>query len=144
MSEMESIKKLDIPLTRDSLAADLRNLGVQPGMTLLVHSSLSKLGWVCGGQVAVIYALMDALTSEGTLVMPTHSGDLSDPEPWENPPYHNRGIKPFVTPCQPMIHSEHRHAAWVKFLNCSAPGLMYYAVGIRKCLLPRGVNMRNL
>lgn len=86
MSEVESIKKVDKPLTRASLAEDLRKLGVNSGMTLLVHSSLSKLGWVSGGQVAVIYALMDVLTPEGTLVMPTHSADLSDPEPWENPP----------------------------------------------------------
>jgi len=74
------------PLTVRSLAADLRELGVRPGMVLLVHSSLSSLGWVCGGPVAVIQALQRVLRAYGTLVMPAHSGELSDPELWRHPP----------------------------------------------------------
>jgi aminoglycoside 3-N-acetyltransferase len=86
MTEVKIITTTPEPRTRQSLAADLRKLGVAPGMTLLVHSSLSSLGWVNGGPIAVIQAFADVLTPEGTLVMPTHSGDLSDPALWENPP----------------------------------------------------------
>lgn len=74
------------PATVASLSVDLAALGVLPGMALLLHSSLGSLGWVCGGPVAVILALEEVLGPQGTLVMPTHSGDLSDPAHWKNPP----------------------------------------------------------
>jgi aminoglycoside 3-N-acetyltransferase len=86
MSESDAIARSPAPRTRESLASDLRRLGLVEGMTVLVHSSLSALGWVCGGPVAVIAALIDVVTPAGTIVMPTHSGHLSDPAPWAHPP----------------------------------------------------------
>lgn len=74
------------PVTVETLVEDLTALGLQQGMIVLVHSSLSSLGWVCGGPVAVIHALEAVLGPEGTLVMPAHSGELSDPARWVNPP----------------------------------------------------------
>jgi aminoglycoside 3-N-acetyltransferase len=74
------------PVTIPSLLSDLAALGVAPGMTLLLHSSLSSLGWVCGGPVAVILALEELLGPDGTLVMPTHTSGLSDPALWQHPP----------------------------------------------------------
>ncbi|GIV96066.1 MAG: AAC(3) family N-acetyltransferase [Herpetosiphonaceae bacterium] len=86
MSEKEAIERATGgPVMIDSLYADLVALGIVPGMTLLVHSSLSALGWVCGGPVAVILALERALGPGGTLVMPAFSTDLSDPAEWRNP-----------------------------------------------------------
>ncbi|MFF9409676.1 aminoglycoside N(3)-acetyltransferase [Streptomyces anandii] len=73
-------------VTRDTISGALRELGVRPGEILLAHSSLSSLGWVCGGPVAVVRGLLDALGPDGTLVVPTQSGDLSDPALWSSPP----------------------------------------------------------
>ena len=86
MSEANTISSTQLPCTRKSLTQDLINAGLTPGITVIVHSSLSSLGWVCGGAVTVVQALMDAIAPSGTLVMPTHSSDYSDPQPWQNPP----------------------------------------------------------
>lgn len=74
------------PITGASLLADLGALGVTPGSTLLVHAALSRVGWVFGGTQAVIGALLEALGPEGTLMMPTHSTDLTEPSRWQAPP----------------------------------------------------------
>ena len=74
------------PGTVDTVAHDLRALGVVNGSTLVVHSSLSALGYVAGGGHAVVLALREVLGPEGTLVVPSHSADLSDPGQWEHPP----------------------------------------------------------
>jgi aminoglycoside 3-N-acetyltransferase len=71
--------------TRASLAADLAAIGVAPGMTLMVHSSLSRIGFVPGGAGTVIHALLDALGPRGNLLMPTLTGQLTDPAGWTAP-----------------------------------------------------------
>jgi aminoglycoside 3-N-acetyltransferase len=86
MKEADLIARTPTPATVDSLCRELRALGLQAGDTILVHASLSSLGWVCGGAQAVIQALLETLTVSGTLVMPAHSGDWSDPQEWEHPP----------------------------------------------------------
>ncbi|QDU36095.1 SPBc2 prophage-derived aminoglycoside N(3')-acetyltransferase-like protein YokD [Maioricimonas rarisocia] len=60
-------------ISRARLAEDLRLLGVRRGGILLVHSSLSALGYLPGGPSAVLGALEDAIGPEGTLVLPTHT-----------------------------------------------------------------------
>jgi aminoglycoside 3-N-acetyltransferase len=84
--EQRSIKASEAPITVGRLAAELRALGVRPGSVLLVHASVSALGWVCGHAQAVALGLREALGPEGTLVVPTHTNNNSDPAEWENPP----------------------------------------------------------
>jgi aminoglycoside 3-N-acetyltransferase len=73
--------------TTETLKADFKALGIAADMTVMLHSSMKALGgWVVGGPAAVILALEECLGQTGTLVMPTHSGDLSDPAKWRFPP----------------------------------------------------------
>lgn len=153
MSELETIQKLDQPLTRERLAAEFRQLGVQPGMVLLVHSSLSKLGWVNGGEVAVIWALMDVLTPDGTLVMPTHSGGLSDPEPWENPPvpkeWHQMirdtmpAYDPLRTPTRGMGKIPELFRTWPDVVRSAHPQMSFAAWGKHAEFVTSGHGLDN-
>ena len=112
MGEQAAIEQVDEPGTVSSLVEDLRDLGVEAGSTLLVHSSLSAIGWVAGGPQAVVDALMAAVTESGTLVMPTHTGQYTDPAQWSNPPVPEAWIetiresrppyRPAVTPTRSM------------------------------------------
>jgi len=86
MTEADAIAATTTPATTASLSAQLRELGLQPGMTVMVHSSLSRLGFVAGGAQAVVAALINVLGRDGTLAMPTHSTALSDPASWQKPP----------------------------------------------------------
>ena len=74
-------------LKRDILKA-LEAVGVQPGQTIMVHTSLSALGFVCGGAQVVIEALLEAVGKDGTLMMPTQSWKNLDPTAgvhWQEP-----------------------------------------------------------
>ena len=73
------------PITKKRLVGDLRKAGIRPGDTILVHSSMRSIGWIVGGAVTVIAALMEAVTKEGTLVMPTQSTENGEPSHWQYP-----------------------------------------------------------
>jgi len=90
MKEADIIAKTDAafgtPITRGRIVADLHRLGIASGDILLVHSSLSSVGWISGGAETLIRSLLEAVGKSGTLVMPAHSGHLSNPDDWEHPP----------------------------------------------------------
>ncbi len=58
-------------VTKAGILAGLRALGVLPGCGLMVHSSLKSFGHVQGGAQAVVEALMEAVSEQGTLLMPS-------------------------------------------------------------------------
>jgi len=60
-----------VVVTKDDIVAGLREFGLGAGAGLIVHSSLSSFGRVEGGPHTVIEALMEVLTPDGTLMMPS-------------------------------------------------------------------------
>jgi aminoglycoside 3-N-acetyltransferase len=57
-------------VTEERLCRDFEAIGISRGTTLIVHSSLSAMGWVLGGAPGVIRALLRTLGDEGNLAMP--------------------------------------------------------------------------
>jgi aminoglycoside 3-N-acetyltransferase len=68
MPEKENVTEADI-------ARGLAEVGMSPGDTVFVHSSLRSFGHVAGGAGAVIEALLQAVGPEGTVVVPTFTWD---------------------------------------------------------------------
>ncbi|SLN32273.1 SPBc2 prophage-derived aminoglycoside N(3')-acetyltransferase-like protein YokD [Roseivivax jejudonensis] len=66
-------------LTVDSLARDLRVLGLRTGDGVFVHASMRAIGPVIGGARSVIEALQQVLGRDGLIGMPGFSGDASFP-----------------------------------------------------------------
>lgn len=81
-------------VTRASLKASLAETGIVMGDVVLAHVGLSQLGYVCGAAETVIDALADAVGPHGTIMMPTFTGEISDPADWRHPPVPLDWIEP--------------------------------------------------
>ena len=110
MSEADIIARTKVPATRESLQR-LAKLGVRTGDTLLVHSSMRAMGWVSGGQIAVLQALYavgkrwdagDAIPFHVLLIRPTGAHRLCP----------QSGSRQSVLPCQHMNRPPHRRVTW--------------------------------
>ncbi|MCL2815134.1 MAG: AAC(3) family N-acetyltransferase [Oscillospiraceae bacterium] len=66
-------------VTKNDIIKKLRELGLKAEDNIVVHSSLSSFGYVKGGADAVIDALMELLTPDGTILMPSFNhGEVYD------------------------------------------------------------------
>lgn len=57
-------------ITRQHLINNLLQAGLKSGDSVMVHSSLSKIGYVEGGAATVVDALLEVVGSTGNLLMP--------------------------------------------------------------------------
>ena len=139
MSETDVVQRTVRPHTRDSLAADLRRIGLAAGDVVILHSSLTAIGWVAGGPVAVLLAFQDVLTADGTLVVPTHTSDRTDPAGWQHPPVPSDwfatirddtpGFDPALTPTRHMGVIAETFRSWPGVLRSTHPHVSFAAWG---------------
>jgi aminoglycoside N3'-acetyltransferase len=73
-------------ISRSEIVTQLRGLGVRDGGVLLVHTSFRAVRPVEGGPLGLIGALREALGPDGTLVMPSWSGEEDTPFDPVTPP----------------------------------------------------------
>lgn len=73
------------PVTKTELLKAFEKLGIEPGQIIEVHSSLGSFHHVIGGARTVVDALMEISGENGTLLMPVHTSDNSEPSDWANP-----------------------------------------------------------
>ena len=66
-------------LLKGDLVKGFKELGLREDDTVIVHTSLSKLDYVCGGALTVIEALLETC-DKGTVVMPSQSWKNLDPD----------------------------------------------------------------
>jgi len=69
--QLLSQEKNNKSISKEKLISDFKKIGLQAGDSILVHSSLSKIGFVNGGAKTVIDALEEVVGKEGTLLFPT-------------------------------------------------------------------------
>ena len=82
----KSIDKNFTPITKEVLINKFSQLGIKQGDILLIHASLSSLGYVVGGAEALFWALREVVGNEGTIVVPSQTVEISDPASWQYPP----------------------------------------------------------
>ncbi|MEW6450045.1 MAG: AAC(3) family N-acetyltransferase [Pseudomonadota bacterium] len=153
MTEEATIARTKSPVSVDSLFAQLRLLGVAEGDLLLVHSSLSALGWVNGGPVAVIQALAQAVGLSGTIVMPAQSSSLTDPENWGAPPVPTEWLEtirdtmpaydPAITPTRNMGQIAELFRTWPGTIRSAHPSSSFAALGPSAYELMREHDLTN-
>ena len=68
------------PITKNDIKEAFAGIGLATGTTVMVHTSLGRIGYVCGGAQAVIEALTETVGENGTIMMPTQSWKNLDPE----------------------------------------------------------------
>lgn len=114
------------PVTASRLRSDLHALGLLQGERLLVHASLSALGFVPGGVQTVLQVLMDVVGPSGLLAMPAFTTGLTDPAGWRNPAVPEDWIEPIraETPVYDPYLSPSRGVGAISEAFRTAPGVV--------------------
>ena len=64
---------------KEQLSADLRELGIREGKSVLIHASLRAVGEIEGGAETLVAAFRETLGESGTLLVPSFTIQRRDP-----------------------------------------------------------------
>lgn len=142
------------PVTKKDLLDALRGVGMKGGDAVMVHTSLSRIGYVLGGAQTVIEALIETVGPEGTIMMPTQSWKNLDPDVgvhgeveeayWQMirdnwPPYDKR-----ITPTQTMGAVAEMFRSWPGTLRSDHPARSVSAYGKYARYLTENHDLSNI
>ncbi|MBQ6877596.1 MAG: AAC(3) family N-acetyltransferase [Oscillospiraceae bacterium] len=141
-------------VVKDDLKNAFDSLGIKSGMNIIVHTSLKSLGYVCGGAQTVIESLLEAVGSEGTIMMPSQSWKNLDPETgvhWEVPesqwnvirenwPAYDKNI----TPTNTMGAAAEMFRSWPGTLRSGHPARSFAANGKNAEYLTENHDISNI
>ncbi len=124
---------------REDLEQALREVGLCPGDTVIVHASLGKLGYVCGGAQSVVEALLRVVGEAGTVLMPTQSWKNLDPsagvhweveeKDWDRIRRHWPAYDKVLTPTNTMGAVAELFRQWPGALRSDHPARSFAAKG---------------
>ena len=108
--------------TKTDIHTQLRQMGVSPSDTVLMHTSMKAVGEVEGRAEGFLDILIDYFAEDGLFLIPTHTyanlNDLSKPTMDMNSPYTCIGLLPSLAAVHPKahrsLHPTHSMAAFGK------------------------------
>lgn len=104
------MKQSQLPIiTKSRLIKDLKQLGLTPGMAVMLHVSVKAIGWIVGGPDMVIQVLLDLLSPKGTLMMLASWED----SPYDLPGWPEEKQRAYLGECPPF--DPHRSRAYRKW-----------------------------
>lgn len=80
-------KKAGKAISKSDLIEDLKKIGIQTGDTVLVHSSLSRIGYLEEGPKTLVDTLIEVVGEEGNILMPTSPNAVYQLDYIRNTPY---------------------------------------------------------
>ena len=86
-AQLENQKNAQLSLSKTQIMSDLEKIGIEAGDTLLVHSSLSRIGHLEEGAKTFVAALISILGEKGNLLMPTSPNNVYQLNYIRNTPY---------------------------------------------------------
>jgi aminoglycoside 3-N-acetyltransferase len=126
-------------VTRADLVHGFARIGIAPGDVVIAHTSLSAFGYVIGGAESVVTALQEVLGVSGTLVVPTHTPENSDPTEFCYPalpdrarvlwPEHYPAFDPECSPCPYMGAVPELVRSLPQSLRSAHPWISFAAIG---------------